>query len=102
MCVVSNIGDHYKRRDGWPWEPIKPTIPVDPAIPPDFIEIWKDHTKDAEINDLKKRVELLEELLQKGKKFDEENGEPECEMDEKVELLKRLANELGVELEFPA
>ena len=101
MCVVSNIGDHYRTGDGWPWKPVQPTVPVDPTIPPDFIKIWEEHAKDAEINDLKKRVESLEELLRKGKQYDDENGEPECEMDEKVELLKKLAKELGVELEFP-
>lgn len=101
MCVVSNIGDHHRWPDQWPWQPVEPTVPVDPVIPDPFRKIWEEHAKDAEIDDLKKRVSSLEELLRKGKQYDDENGEPECEMDEKVELLKKLAKELGVELEFP-
>lgn len=113
MCVVSNIGDSYRDRDGWPWRPVMPQypyIPADPTIPDqskkDFQEeiarILKKQVDGTEIDDLKKRIEALEEMLKAGKKLDAETGQPDCELDEKVELLKRLAKELGVEIQFPA
>lgn len=100
MCVVSNIGDTYGRRDGWPWQPIRPVEPP-PIVPGDFADMWREQTKDAEIDDLKKRVEVLEELLRKGKEYDRETGQPDCELDEKRQALKKIAEELGVEIAFP-
>lgn len=99
MCVVSNIGDHYGRPDGWPWQPVIPTVPT--TIPKDFRDIWREHVENAEIADLKKRVEALEELLRKGKEYDAATGQPDCELDEKKEALRKLAEQLGVEIEFP-
>ncbi len=101
MCVVSNVGDHYGDPNRWPWKPTTPIGPG-PSVPEPFRKDWLDHIKDAEIEDLKKRVKSLEDLLKKAKQYDTDNGEPDCEIDEKVELLKKLAKELGVELEFPS
>lgn len=104
MCVVSNIGDHYGRQpDQWPWTP-GPYIPqqLPPSTPPDFEKIWREwetkRAKDGEVESLKKRIEALEELIRKGKEFDAATGQPGCEIEEKRELLRRLAKELGVEI----
>lgn len=103
MCVYSNIGDHYRDRDHWPWRPEPyPFIPHPPTTPPDFDKIWKEweqkQAKAGEIDDLKKRIEALEELIRRGKEYDEAHGHPACELDEKKELLRKLAKELGVEI----
>ena len=42
----------------------------------------------------------LHELLEKAKKYDEEHNEPDCELDEKRQALKKIAEEMGVEIEF--
>lgn len=43
----------------------------------------------------------FEELLRRAKKYDEEHNQPDCELDEKRQALKRIADELGVEIRFP-
>jgi len=102
MCVVSNLGYYYgHRRDGWPWQPYVPTIPLIPAAPTDFTKRLAEIARDHDISDLKQRIEALEKMLREAKKFDAETGQPDCEMDEKVELLKRLAKDLGVEINIP-
>lgn len=43
----------------------------------------------------------FEELLKKAKKYDEMTGQPDCELDEKRQALKKIADELGIEISFP-
>lgn len=45
----------------------------------------------------------MKELLKRAKKYDEDNGEPNCEMADKVAVLKRVAELVGVSLDeiFP-
>lgn len=101
MSVVSAIGDDYTRR--WPerW----PNVPLDP--PPyspveggttTNIKVIVPITRE-EFNALKEEVEALKELLVAAKHFDEATGQPDCEMDEKVELIRRIAGFVGVDLE---
>lgn len=92
MCAVSMIGDHY--RDQWKereWYPhvTQPNIITIPAQP----EISK-----AEFDALKKEVQDLKKLLKRAKKYDEDNGEKDCEMDEKIAILKKVADLVGVDL----
>jgi hypothetical protein len=47
-----------------------------------------------EINDLR-------ELLKRAKKYDEETGQKDCELEAKKEKLRQLAKELNVTIEFP-
>ena len=42
----------------------------------------------------------LTELLRKAQKYDEEHNQPECELDEKRQALKKIADEMGVEIKF--
>lgn len=85
MCSVSMIGDHYndKWKDAW--------IP-----PPAGFQISGITRK--EFDDLKRDVEEMKALLIRAKKYDEDNGEPDCEMDDKVALLKKVAELVGVDL----
>jgi hypothetical protein len=109
MCVVSNLGDHYGRRDTFPWQPAPPapwTLPPQPLLPQrqDFQKIldeWIARNEKTGDDPLEKRVAALEELLRKGKEHDAATGQPDCELDEKRERLKQLARELGVEIAFP-
>jgi hypothetical protein len=128
MCVVSMIGDHYK--DKWiPEPPINPSpyIPSVPYIPTPILpneqldkiinDIEKgkkrkkkktvaqkaidgDKVSRKEFEELKKEVLEMKELLKKAIQYDKDKGEPDCHMDEKVELLKAVAKTVGVELDM--
>lgn len=117
MCVVSMVGDFY--RDTWetrPWFPqVVPTLPFTPTTAPAApITITPavshpapstDHTVNfvlvsrQEFDDLKRQVMEMKELLQRAKRYDERNNEPDCEIDEKMDLLRRVAAAVGVDLD---
>lgn len=93
MCVVSMIGDHYgeKFRVQWPqfYPNVAPSyvLPVEPAV-----------TR-AEFDELKREVAEMVSLLKRAKAYDEKNGEPGCEIEEKMALLRRFAKMVGVDLD---
>lgn len=91
MCVVSMVGDYYA--DKWQY-PQSPVIPGTETI----TNIWTNGPSQADFDALKKEVEDMKQLLIRAKIYDEENGEPDCEQDEKVELLKKVAEAVGVDL----
>lgn len=84
MCVVSMVGDHYSDRfNSQPYQ------------------FWQHYceVKREEFDALKAEVEEMKELLIAAKKIDEVTGQPDCEMEEKIELLKKVAEAVGVDLE---
>jgi hypothetical protein len=104
MCAVSAIGDDWTRRipgilPGW--DPI--TTPLYPhgGFVPD-----PNHRIDELRNDfeeLKKFVLQMREELLAAKAQDIAEGNPDCEMEEKVAFLKAFAEHFGVSLKdvFP-
>lgn len=97
MCTVSNIGSGWGGTfpGRYPW--IQPYVPTAPApvmpIPVSIPGVSKD-----EFDRLKREVEELRKLLAVAKEFDKATGQPDCEMDEKIALLKRVAEYVGVDL----
>lgn len=91
MCTVSNIGDGY--RDTFPdrWSGLPTPKPFEPWTLPDTI------TK-KEFDELKKEVQELKKLIKAAKRFDDKTNQTDCEMDEKVEFIKKIAD-VGVDLE---
>lgn len=94
MCTVSNIGDSWSKSvpDRYPWtQPYTspPTNPFPNPIP---------GVSQAEFDRLKREVEALRQLLAAAKTFDAATGQPDCEVDEKVELIRRIAEYVGVDL----
>jgi hypothetical protein len=87
MCAVSMVMDHY--RDKWrplvpqPWEtaPSSWTLPVPSPISP------------AEIEEFRR-------LLERAREYDRKNNEPDCELAEKRDAVKELADRLGVKVDF--
>jgi 3-dehydroquinate dehydratase len=51
-----------------------------------------------EIAKLRKEMEELKLLLLAAKRYDEQMGEPDCEMDDKVALIKKIAKLVGVDM----
>jgi hypothetical protein len=92
MCMMSAVGDSWRETAPNRW----PNIPMTPN--PTFVFNPSFVTKE-EFDALKSEVEELRALLRAAKAFDEATGQPDCEVDEKVELIKRVAEAVGVDLE---
>jgi len=91
MCVTSMIGEHFG--DKWT---IKPQT-IEPYIWP--YPISGDQPTKQEFDDLKKEVLEMKELLKKAIKYDKENNQPDCEIDEKMKFLKQVAKLVGIDLD---
>ena len=105
MCVVSFIGDHYS--DTWkpytvptpsypttyPWNPT--TYPWNP-VPKTVIQL--PDLRD-ELEKLRQEVNEMKELLKAAKRIDELTGQPDCQKDERVAVVRAVAEALGVDLE---
>lgn len=94
MCVVSMIGDHYHDK----WNPYFPQIPREKIPVGDWEKLFNPPPTKADYDTLKKEVEEMKELLKRAIKYDEDNGEPECEIEEKMKILKAVAKAMGVDL----
>jgi len=107
MCTVSNIGDNYRDNFAprwpnvpvWPVQPTGVPYPAQPSIPGQPLVINTPAVSKEEFEALKKEVEELKQLLKAAKKFDDETGQPDCHMDDKVDFIKKLAEYVGVDLE---
>jgi hypothetical protein len=98
MCVYSLIGDHYWDKTA-PWrEPSTYPRIFPPIVPlPPYIPIYKPPS----IEEFRRLIKEMEELLVKAKKYDEENNQKECDLKEKKDRIRKLCEELGVEVNFP-
>jgi len=86
MCVISMVGDFYS--DKW-----KPQLGG-----PLFTTTIQGVSKE-EFDALRKEVLEMKELLKRAKAYDTEKGEPNCEQEEKIKILKKVAEAVGVSLE---
>jgi hypothetical protein len=59
----------------------QPLTPMQPAISPEEIAEFR-------------------KLLERARKYDKDNNEPDCELEEKKARLRALAGELGVDIQF--
>ncbi len=82
MCVVSMVMDHYTEKWFRPYQ-------IDFSNPP---------TR-QEFDDLKKDVLEMRELLKRAKIYDEENGQKDCELEEKKEIIRKVAEAVGIDIE---
>jgi len=88
MCTVSFIGDNWQK-----------TFEQRPYYNPEQVGISLSEISREEFDGLKKEVEALKELLAAAKKFDEVTSQPDCEVDDKVALIKAVARAVGVDVE---
>lgn len=89
MCTYSMIADHFT--DKWQRSPVYAPFFHPPVN-------GTDHVSRLEFEALRKEVADVKELLIKAKDYDARNGEPDCEMADKVELLRKIAKLVGVDL----
>lgn len=92
MCTVSAVGDEWGKTfpDRWPSVPVYPSTTT---------TIYLTEVTKEDFEALKKEVEDLKRLLLAAKAFDEATGQPDCEMDEKVELIRQIADLVGVDVD---
>jgi hypothetical protein len=90
MCTVSAVGDYWTRE--------LPQRDYYPSIRPIIIDQTQPVISREEFDALKRDMEELKKLLRAAKEFDKKTGQPNCEMEEKIELMRRLAKIVGVEL----
>lgn len=97
MCVVSAVSDPYRKQDMWPnWPNIIP-FPEPNIQPMPAKDFYKAVTRE-EFEALKRDVEELRILLVNARQYDIANGEPDCEMEDKVAIIKAIAKMVGVDL----
>ena len=101
MCTVSMVSDYY--RDKWPerqYPFFPPTVPLPtgPTINQTEYIIKHRGVSRKEFDKLKREVEELKRLLVNAKEIDEKTGQPDCEMEDKVEFLRKIAEFVGVDL----
>lgn len=104
MCVYSMIADHYIEK----WEPRR----RDPFYPHPQEPIYPQRQNEYDIeriNELLKpkppaitpeEIEEFRRLLERAREYDKRNNEPACELESKKDTLRRIAKELGVEINF--
>ena len=106
MCVVSMIMDHYDHK----WRPYYPGAPIDPEpwkrpwerpyepVPP-LPPIPKPQVTPEDIEDIRRDLEEMKKLIKRAKKYDRENNEPDCESDDKIERLRKIADAVGIDFD---
>lgn len=94
MCTVSMVGDTYADR----WRYIRTVPPFTETGTSTTLVLPSPITRE-EFDALKAEVEEMRELLIAAKRIDELTGQPDCEMEEKVAVLRRVAELVGVDLE---
>jgi hypothetical protein len=99
MCIVSAAMDNFHDKNEEWFKPFLPqeVTPFNPSPKPTPIK-FPTHPTQEEFDKLKKEVEALRDLLPHLKKYDEETGQPDCEMEEKINFLKEVALFLGVDM----
>lgn len=100
MCSVSNMGDHW--RDSFP-DRYPGFYPKQPSVSPSTLPgvMWPDLSQVTrqEFEALKKDIQELKELLKAAKKYDEATNQKDCEMEDKVAFIRKMAEYVGVDME---
>ena|SRR5271166_5403652 len=101
MCVTSMIYDHYN--DKYPFtvpQPYTPYVPL-PSIPPTPTQwIFTPPLTAEEIADFRKDMIEMKKLLERAREYDRRTGQADCELAEKKDKIKKLAEALGVDVSF--
>ena len=102
MCTISVVIENYRNQfpkrypewDEWPWPNTAPSTKQ---------TITYTGVNQEEFDALKEEVEQLKKLLTAAKDFDDATGQPDCEADEKVAFIRKIADAVGVSMEdvFP-
>ncbi len=89
MCAVSMVGDHYNPQ----FQPYVQPLQGAGGMSQLFQQISR-----AEFDELKRQVLEMKDLLIKAKEIDDKTGQPDCEQEDKVRILKAIAKAFDVDL----
>lgn len=95
MCVVSYVGDYWKDDFEDKWPHIYEKIITETS--PNTIDMNQFATKE-DIAAIRREIEELKKLLKAAIKYDEATDQPHCEMEDKIDLIKKVAEMVGVDL----
>lgn len=96
--------DNWKKGT-WPIQPVTtPLTPLPTTIisPPNLFEVYPEspeYVTKEEFEKLKKDFEAFKKLLLAAKEYDEVTGQPDCEMEDKVAMVRKVAEMLGVDVD---
>lgn len=96
MCVLSMVMDHY--RDEW-WHRLNPP-PLIPSAPPWTPSPYTPTVPLVPRPVTQEEVDEFRRLLERAREYDRRNNEPDCELDEKRQALKVIAEQMGVDISF--
>jgi len=88
--------DHYWDK----WRPLPLPTPPQPVIIPNYPYQYQQPPTPMEPLISQAEIEEFRKLLERARLYDKEHNQPECELAEKKERIKKLAKELGVDLVF--
>lgn len=100
MCVYSLVVDHFTDK----WRPYVPAWPPEGTggngigVPPNITIGITSPLTQAEIDQFRRDVAEFKILLERAREYDRRNNEPECESDEKLTILKKIAAALDIDL----
>ena len=100
MCAVSMIMDHgYDTLRQWTLPNTTPFMPT--PIEPNVTIVTNPIPPIPSPDELARFIKQFEGLLEKARQYDLDHGQPDCELDEKRLALKKIADEMGVTINFP-
>lgn len=91
MCSVSMVMDHY----GQKWGELYPHIVTTPQT--QTVVVGPYVTRD-ELEALRRDVEDLRGLIIRAKQYDREHNQPDCEVADKVALVRKVAELVGIDI----
>ena len=89
MCVVSMIMAHYDDEWSRRLQDLQRTAPSPFGWP-----------QTSPPPPTQQEIDEFRRLLDRAREYDRKNGEPDCELEEKRTRIRKLAEELGVKVDF--
>lgn len=95
MCVTSAVSDYFKDQlpNRHPW--VQPTYRAGAG---GGLGMMISPPTRQEFQALQKEVQELRVLIMAAKKYDEQTAQPNCELEEKITLIKEIAKMVGVDM----
>lgn len=101
MCVVSNIGDSWRGNFPNTYPTITPWVINNPTevTKVEFVNLQQQNEElKKEVAKLRKDLEELKLLLKAAQRYDEQTGQPNCELEEKIDLIKKICKLVDVDI----